>query len=315
MSDLGPFSGMRCVWQQIKSGAWLTRERLHGYALILLTVSLAAGVIWIALADGLIDRTDKPIGTDFSNVWAAGKLVLDGQPAAPYEPARQYAAEKEAFGGRDVPFYGWHYPPQFLIVAAGLALLPYGWALVAWMMLTLPAYLAVTRAILPRPETMLLALAFPAAFVNLGHGQNGFLTAALLGGSLLLLDKRPIVAGALIGLLAYKPQFGLLIPLVLVATARWTVMVAAVATVVATCVATLLLFGSEVWLAFADSTAFTRTSCWRRAIPAGPRFRACSQRCGCGAARSKRPMRRKPVLRSPSRRPWCGCGARRQLMS
>lgn len=250
---------MRCVWQQIKSGAWLTRERLHGYALILLTVSLAAGVIWIALADGLIDRTDKPIGTDFSNVWAAGKLVLDGQPAAPYEPARQYAAEKEAFGGRDVPFYGWHYPPQFLIVAAGLALLPYGWALVAWMMLTLPAYLAVTRAILPRPETMLLALAFPAAFVNLGHGQNGFLTAALLGGSLLLLDKRPIVAGALIGLLAYKPQFGLLIPLVLVATARWTVMVAAVATVAATCVATLLVFGSEVWLAFADSTAFTRT--------------------------------------------------------
>ena len=119
MSDLGPFSGMRCVWQQIKSGAWLTRERLHGYALILLTVSLAAGVIWIALADGLIDRTDKPIGTDFSNVWAAGKLVLDGQPAAPYEPARQYAAEKEAFGGREVPFFGWHYPPQFLIVAAG----------------------------------------------------------------------------------------------------------------------------------------------------------------------------------------------------
>ena len=67
------------------------------------------------------------------------------------------------------------------------------------------------------------------------------------------------MAGVLIGLLAYKPQFGLLIPLVLVATARWTVLVAAATTVAATCVATLALFGAEVWLAFADSTAFTRT--------------------------------------------------------
>jgi alpha-1,2-mannosyltransferase len=55
------------VWQQIRSGGWLTRERLHGYARIQLTVSLAVGMIWIALADGLIDRNDKRIGIDFSN--------------------------------------------------------------------------------------------------------------------------------------------------------------------------------------------------------------------------------------------------------
>lgn len=111
------------MWQEIKSGGWLTRERLHSYARILLTVSPAAGTIWIALADGLIDRNDKPIGIDFSNVWGARK---DGQPATLYEPARQHAVETEAFRGREVPFFGWHYPPQFLIVAAGLALLPYG---------------------------------------------------------------------------------------------------------------------------------------------------------------------------------------------
>ena len=246
------------MWRHIKSGAWLTRERVHGYSLILLTLSLAAAIIWIALADELIDRNGKPIGTDFSNVWAAGTLVLDCEPAAPYDPVRQHAAEIEAFGGRQVPFFGWHYPPLFLIVAAGLALLPYGWGLATWMALTLPAYLIAMRAIVPRPETVLVALAFPAVYVNLGHGQNGFLTAALLGGSLLLLDKRPTVAGVLIGLLAYKPQFGLLIPLVLVATARWRVAAAATATVLAACAATLVLFGPQVWLAFADSTTFTR---------------------------------------------------------
>ena len=246
------------MWQQIRSGAWLTRERLRGYALMLLTLSLAAAVIWIALADGLVDRNGKPIGTDFSNVWAAGTLVLEGESAAPYDPVRQHAAEQRAFDNREVPFFGWHYPPLFLIVAAGLALLPYGWALATWMALTLPMYLIVIRAILPRPETVLVALAFPAVFVNLGHGQNGFLTAALLGGSLVLLDKRPIVAGVLIGLLAYKPQFGLMIPLVLVATGRWRVILAATATVLAAGAATLVLFGPEVWVAFADSTTFTR---------------------------------------------------------
>jgi alpha-1,2-mannosyltransferase len=239
------------MWRQIKSGAWLTSERLRAYALILLAASLAGMLVWMALADGLIDRNGKPIGTDFSNVWAAGKLVLEGQSAAPYDPALQHAAEKQTFGGRDVPFYGWHYPPLFLLVAAALALLPYGWALLAWMALTLPAYLAVIRTIVPRPETLLIAAAFPAVFVNLGHGQNGFLTAALLGGSLLLLDERPVLAGVLIGLLAYKPQFGLMIPLVLMASAA--------ATVLCSCALTFGLLGPQAWLAFAQSTTYTRT--------------------------------------------------------
>ena len=247
------------MWRQIKSGAWLTSERLRAYALILLAASLAGMVIWVALADGLIDRNGKPIGTDFSNVWAAGKLVLDGQPAAPYDPALQHAAEKQTFGGRDVPFYGWHYPPLFLLVAAALALLPYGWALLAWMALTLPAYLAAIRTIVPRPETLLIAVAFPAVFVNLGHGQNGFLTAALLGGGLLLLDEQPALSGVLIGLLAYKPQFGLMIPLVLVASGRWRVIASAAATVLCSCALTFALLGEQSWLAFAQSTTYTRT--------------------------------------------------------
>src|SRR3954467_6194611 len=117
----------RIMWRQIESGAWLTRERLYVYTAMLIGVSLIALAAWIALADGLIARDGQPIGTDFSNVWAAGKLVLAGEPSAPYDLARQHAAEKAAFDGRDVPLFGWHYPPFFLIVAAGLALLPYAW--------------------------------------------------------------------------------------------------------------------------------------------------------------------------------------------
>src|SRR5262245_18099355 len=116
------------MWQ-IRTGAWLNRERLRVYPMILLAAFVAATAIWIALADGLVDRTGQPIGTDFSNVWAAGRLALDGQPVGPYDLARQYDAAKAIFDGRDVPLYGCHYPPIFLIVAAALALIPYGWAL------------------------------------------------------------------------------------------------------------------------------------------------------------------------------------------
>ena len=96
-------------------------------------------------------------------------------------------------------------------------------------------------------------------FINLGQGHNGFLTAALIGAALCQLDRRPILAGVLIGCLAYKPQFGLLIPLVLIASGRWRVFAAAAATVALLALAVTFAFGIEVWTAFLASTKFTRT--------------------------------------------------------
>ena len=108
------------------------------------------------------------------------------------------------------------------------------------------------------PLWLLLALAFPAVLVNIGHGQNGLLTAALVGGALAILDRRPIVAGILFGLLAYKPQFGLMIPVVLAASGRWRTFSSAVATVALLAAAATLVFGWQVWHAFLESTRFTR---------------------------------------------------------
>ena len=248
---------MAAIWQNISTGAWLTPSRMRGYSAVLLAAYLIASILWIALANGLVDRNNKPLGTDFSNVYAAGMLASNGKPDVAYDWPSEHAVEKAIFG-RDVPFYGWHYPPQFLLVAEILALVPYGWALALWMATTLSAYIAIIRVILPQPTAVLVALAYPAVFVNLLHGQNGFINTALLGGALLLLDRRPITSGVLIGLLAYKPQFGVLIPLMLLATARWTVLAAASATVLAACTVTLSMFGTKVWVAFAASTTLTR---------------------------------------------------------
>src|SRR6202000_3279100 len=176
-----------------------------------------------------------------------------------HNPPLQHAAEMSLFANRDVPFYGWHYPPFFFAIAVLVAALPYAWGLSVWLIAGLAAYLATIRAILPRQETLLLAAAFPAVFVDVGHGQNGFLTATLLGSALYWLDRRPWLAGVLIGLLTYKPQFGVLIPLALVMGGKWRTIFAACLTVAAMFAVSLLTLGSGIWSAFIASTHLSET--------------------------------------------------------
>lgn len=242
----------------LRSGSWLTRRRLVAYSRLLLVTYAVLILVGLLTATGPIDALRRPLGTDFSQVWTAGVAVLAGHPEQPFDPALHAAAQRALFGP-DTPFYGWHYPPYFLAIAALLALLPYIPALLIWQGTTFWIYLLVVRRILPHPLTLLVAAAFPAVLVNVGHGHNGFLTASLLGGGLLLLDRRPMLAGVLLGLLVYKPQFGLVLPLALLAGRRWTAIASAAGTVVLMTLATLAAFGAEPWRAFQSSLAFTQT--------------------------------------------------------
>jgi len=272
----------------LRGGDWLTFSRIRLWALAVLVASAGGLIYLLATSDGLIDFKGRPLGTDFSNIYAAGTYVLEGHPAAAFDPRLQHAREMEIFGAA-TPFYGWHYPPMVLALAAALALMPYQLALFVWQAATLGLYLLAIRAIvrssswpgLTRPSTYsfaaspqvvdardkpghdgawLLAIAFPAVFVNLGHGHNGFLTAALIGFALVQLDHRPILSGILFGLLAYKPQFGIMIPLVLAASGRWRSFFAAGATVALLVLAATLAFGTETWRAFFTFAEYTRVT-------------------------------------------------------
>ena len=263
---------MHDVINSLRSGDWLTRERMRLVAFAVLFASLVGLVAIVARSDGYLDARGHPIGTDFANVYAAGTYVLEGRSEAPFDPTTHHARQQEIFGA-NTPFYGWHYPPFFLFIAAALALLPYGLALAVWVTTTFLLYLFSIRTILRLRETppdapadaptidplwLLFAAAFPAVLVNAGHGQNGFLTAALIGGALVMLDRRPAVAGIMFGLLSYKPQFGLMIPLVLIATQRWRAFGAAVVTVAALAAVSTVAFGPNIWSAFLASTEFSR---------------------------------------------------------
>ncbi len=198
----------------------------------------------------IYDSSGSGIPTDFVNVWAAGRLALEGHPAQAWDWVIQKQVElallKQDFTG----YFAWHYPPPFLFVASLLARFPYAAAFIGWVAISFLPYLAVMRAIVGRPFGLVLAAAFPVVFNNALVGQNGFLTAALIGGTLYLIPVRPVLAGICLGLLSYKPQYGLLFPLVLIAASQWTVFLTAAVVAIAMAVMSWFAFGTESWQAF-----------------------------------------------------------------
>jgi arabinofuranan 3-O-arabinosyltransferase len=198
----------------------------------------------------IYDSSGLGIPTDFVNVWAAGRLVLDGHPALAYDWDVEKQVEVALLGQSFIGHFAWHYPPPFLFVAALLAQFPYPVAFIGWVSVSLVPYLAVMRAIVGRAFGLLLALAVPMVLSNGLVGQNGFLTAALIGGTLYLMPSRPVLSGICLGLLSYKPQYGLLFPLVLIAASQWTVFVTAAVVAVAMAAVSWLAFGTESWQAF-----------------------------------------------------------------
>jgi hypothetical protein len=199
---------------------------------------------WVYDAHGL------GIPADFVNVWSAGRLALDGHPAQAWDWDIQKQVQVQVLGQTYPGNFAWHYPPPFLLVAMFLAQFPYGAAFIGWMAASFVPYLAMMRATVGQPFGLLLAACFPVLINNATVGQNGFLTAALIGGTLYFLPMRPVLSGICLGLLTYKPQYGLLFPLVLIAASQWTVFITAAVVAVLLASVSLLAFGLESWQAF-----------------------------------------------------------------
>ena len=244
--------------EALASGSWLTRERVRRIAAITGLCSLGLLVWLMATSHGTLDWKGRPLGTDFSEVWAAGWMALHGHAADAWIWSKHFAVQKALQGPGLTELYGWHYPPPFLLVASALALLPYLPALVLWQAATLTPFALLMQRLVPGRDTLLLSLAAPVTVICVMHGHNGFLTALLLAGGLMLLDRRPFVAGLLFGCLIYKPQFGLILPILLLGGRHWTAILGACLSAAVLVGVTYLLWGWPVWQAFLTSLPLTR---------------------------------------------------------
>ena len=240
---------------QTEPAGKIPRERLFQlvpFGLVVAYVSLLIATffmgIWLVGADG------RPKATDFVSFWAAGKLVLSGHATDAYDWTIHKAVATS--NGIDIGgHFTFQYPPTFLLLTPVLALTPYPAAMLVWTAIGLPIYLTAVRLIAGGWNATLAALAWPAVLWNTVVGQTGFLTAALLGAGVALIDRRPALSGILFGLLTYKPQFGLLIPVALIAGGRWRVVGWAVLSALILCAISAAVFGTSTWIAFFDSIA------------------------------------------------------------
>ena len=222
-----------------------SRVQAYGFALamiygVFLVTFYRAGV-WI------IDRTGAPVYTDFTDIWVVGLTTLHGGMARLYDSADFVKAQVALLGHREFFYPNWPYPPIFSLFAAPLGLLRYREAFLAWDGVTLLALAAVVYMIVRRSSAIAAVLASPFTAWNFLAGQNGFLTGALLGAGLYLLERRPVLAGICIGCLTYKPQFGILLPVALVAARQWRAFASAAVTAIALAGISAAAFGIAAW--------------------------------------------------------------------
>ena len=227
------------------------RLQAYGYAVVVL---YAVFFVTAFKAGGwIIDKSGLPIYTDFAVWWAGGLQALHGNPAALYDPGEFNRIQAALFRPGEAVYLNWaSYPPTFFLVLAPLALVPYAYAFIAWDAVTLLGCVGVVYLIVRRAPAIALALASPFTAWNFIAAQNGFLTGSLLGLSLWFLERRPILAGAFIGCLTYKPQYGILFPIALVAARQWRAIISAGVTAAMLALASIVLFGGDAWIAFPE---------------------------------------------------------------
>lgn len=218
--------------------------------IFLLGMAPALSILYLT-ADNISFFSDR---RDFAVFWSASVLLWRGELLQLFDPAT-FQPAMEQIMDFDIGILPFAYPPHSLLFFAPLSLFPFLAALAIWLSLTFGFLLAVVWRWIDHRWVMAIGLILsPASAVNVSTGQNGFLSAALLCGGLLLMERRPILAGILFGLLSYKPQLGLLIPVLLLTAGHWRVFWVAAVTVIVLAATSAALLGLETWELYLTKT-------------------------------------------------------------
>jgi hypothetical protein len=234
----------------LRNAHWLNGDRARAYAILLLLAMALAGVMAVAARSPTPHGGNTPqrTATDFVVFYGSGDLALHGHAADAYDRVKVDRAEHRfaAFPGSISLFY----PPVILLLCALVAALPYGAAWVAFCAAGFVPLFVALRRMLPQRWALLPLLTAPCLVLNAASGQTGFLSAACFAGAAVLLDGFPILAGACLGGLMFKPHLALVVPVALLLARRWRALAACAATALALCLISLAVFGVPTWHGF-----------------------------------------------------------------
>jgi Glycosyltransferase family 87 len=229
------------------------REFFRDLAVLAVAMFAIAAVGYLATVDWATtfprDSSTLIVGRDFLNIWMYGRAALEPDPGRLYDIAT-YNRELQALLGPGYPGQNWPNPPSFFLISLPFGVLNFYPALLCWLALGVVLFVAAARREGADWRVLIPVVFSPAAMFCVISGQSSFLSGAALIMIFGWLDRRPVLAGALIGLLTVKPQLGLLFPFMLVASGRWRAFGSAAVTALALIALTALLFGPEVWVDF-----------------------------------------------------------------
>jgi hypothetical protein len=218
------------------------------FAVLAVTAALASCSSVLFQQPGLLGR-DKEL-VDFDAFYIAGLMAERGQAVETYDAAAMMAAQHEFSGTID--FMPWTYLPPYLLVVQMLAQLPIGFSFLAFFAVNFGVYLLVVRRIAGSYLPGVLIAILPTLLTLTRTGQNGFLTAGLIGAFLLAFTERRRIAGVPLGIMIIKPHLAAAIALLALLDRRWSTIAISGGVVVASLVAATAAYGMAIWPAFLD---------------------------------------------------------------
>lgn len=204
-------------------------------------------ILWPSLvALAVITNLHHPAHMDFLSFWAAAVLTLQGHPADAYSPELLSLIQRQAVEiGTGMAFA---YPPPFLLLILPIGLFSYGIAAIMWVSISYGAYYLVARRLMPGFDTAIAA--FPPVLTCGILGQSSMLLGSFALLAFSILPAMPFAAGLLLGCLIMKPQLGVLVPLVLIASFNWKALIGAATSAIGLLAVAFILFGYEPYRAF-----------------------------------------------------------------
>ena len=252
--------------QQGLMSHFFNQTRLAVWARLAIFVYGVILFAWFFSVRRVVDRYGQPLATDFITFYSASIAARSGQAHSVYDKTYFQNLEQTTAGAR-VGWYAWHYPPTFFLLTQPLAFFSYKAALLLWLLITIVPILLILQRIYPGRNTLAFFLSFPATFQVFLHGQNGFLTAALLSGGCMLLNGQPFSGGLILGLLSYKPHLCILVLPALAAGKHWKALQGFFFSLFSFTTATFLVYGSEPWKAFLNNIPMATAILEAGAVP------------------------------------------------
>ena len=242
------FSALFASDGAISRGNWLTQERIRRIA-----VCLAVAFAVLAAADFWYQtRQGQPAGRDFINYWSGAQLAVQDRVGQVYDFKAFMDFERTV--APDTSWRWYSYPPVTLLLSLPLGFVGFGPGLALWLAASFALCAALLAQSIGWRWALLATFAAPAILWNTLSGQNGAFSAALMAGGLMLLARRPWLAGALFGALCFKPHLMVLVPLALLAGGQYRALAGSIISATLLCLVSYALFGAQPWTGFVQNS-------------------------------------------------------------